>query len=44
MKFGSRMDIFVDTDARLLVKPGDLVRAAETRLAEFPPRQDRPPC
>jgi phosphatidylserine decarboxylase len=44
MKFGSRMDIFVDTDARLLVKPGDVVRAAETRLAEFPPRQDGRPC
>jgi len=36
MKFGSRMDVFVDREARLLVKPGDIVRAAETRLAEFP--------
>jgi len=38
MKFGSRMDVFVDREARLLVKPGDTVRAAETRLAEFPPK------
>ena len=36
MKFGSRMDVFVDGDARLLVKAGDMVRAGETRLAEFP--------
>jgi hypothetical protein len=34
------MDVFVAPDATLLVKPGDVVRAAETRLAEFPPRQD----
>jgi phosphatidylserine decarboxylase len=38
MKFGSRMDVFVDREARLLVKPGDTVRAAVTRLAEFPPK------
>jgi phosphatidylserine decarboxylase len=37
MKFGSRMDVFVDRDARLLVRPGDMVRAGVTRLAEFPP-------
>lgn len=43
MKFGSRMDVFVDREARLLVKPGDTVRAAETTLAEFPARQDGPP-
>jgi len=36
MKFGSRMDVFVDRDARLLVEAGDMVRAGETRLAEFP--------
>ena len=41
MKFGSRMDVFVDRDARLLVKAGDTVRAGETRLAEFPARQGR---
>jgi phosphatidylserine decarboxylase len=40
MKFGSRMDVFVDAEARLLVKPGDLVRAGETRLAEFPAAKD----
>jgi hypothetical protein len=50
MKFGSRMDVFVDRDARLLVAAGDVVRAGETRLAEFPPRpglppsKDGPPC
>jgi phosphatidylserine decarboxylase len=49
MKFGSRMDVFVDRDARLLVKPGDAVRAGETKLAEFPSRsdggrQDGAPC
>ena len=50
MKFGSRMDVFVDRDARLLVQPGDAVRAGETRLAEFPPRnafapaKDGAPC
>jgi phosphatidylserine decarboxylase len=43
MKFGSRMDVFVDRDARLLVKAGDVVRAGETRLAEFPPRPEFPP-
>ena len=36
MKFGSRMDVFVDRDARLLVKPGDAVRGGVTPLAEFP--------
>jgi phosphatidylserine decarboxylase len=44
MKFGSRMDVFVDTSARLLVKPGDVVRSGETRLAEFPPVPDAVPC
>jgi phosphatidylserine decarboxylase len=40
MKFGSRMDVFVDRGARLLVRPGDTVRAGETRLAEFPAAGD----
>ena len=44
MKFGSRMDVFVDRDARLLVKAGDAVRAGETRLAEFPPPTEGAPC
>jgi len=44
MKFGSRMDVFVDRDARLLVKAGETVRAGETRLAEFPSRKDGTPC
>jgi phosphatidylserine decarboxylase len=42
MKFGSRMDVFVDGDARLLVKAGDAVRAGETRLAEFPATESAP--
>jgi phosphatidylserine decarboxylase len=44
MKFGSRMDVFLDRDARLLVKAGDTVRAGETRLAEFPAPEPRTPC
>ena len=45
MKFGSRMDVFVDRDARLLVKAGETVRAGETRLAEFAVRgKDGTPC
>jgi phosphatidylserine decarboxylase len=39
MKFGSRMDVFVAPDARLLVKAGDVVRAGETPLAELAPAQ-----
>ena len=39
MKFGSRMDVFVDRHARLLVKAGDTVRAGETPLAEFAPAE-----
>jgi len=41
-KFGSRMDVFVYRGVRLLVKAGDVVRAGETRLAEFPSRADTP--
>lgn len=33
MKFGSRMDVFVPTTARLHVRPGDRVRGGETLLA-----------
>jgi phosphatidylserine decarboxylase len=44
MKFGSRMDVFVDPAARVLVKPGDVVRAGETRLAEWPAAQGGTPC
>jgi phosphatidylserine decarboxylase len=39
MKFGSRMDVFVESDARLLVRVGDRVRGGETLLARF----DLPP-
>jgi phosphatidylserine decarboxylase len=37
MKFGSRMDVFVEPDARLLVKVGDRVVGGETVLARFEP-------
>ena len=35
MKFGSRMDVFVSTEARLLVKAGETVRGGESILAHF---------
>jgi phosphatidylserine decarboxylase len=44
MKFGSRMDVFVDTQARLMVKPGDAVVAGVTPIATFPSRPDGTPC
>ena len=36
MKFGSRMDVFVPLDCQLQVKPGDVVRGAESVLARWP--------
>ena len=36
MKFGSRIDLFVPTDATIAVKPGDRVVAGETTLAVVP--------
>ena len=36
MKFGSRIDLFVPIDARILVKAGDRVVAGETVLAQVP--------
>jgi phosphatidylserine decarboxylase len=33
MKFGSRMDVFVPDDARVMVKVGDTVRGGETIIA-----------
>jgi phosphatidylserine decarboxylase len=36
MKFGSRIDLFVPTDAAIAVKPGDRVVAGETTLAVVP--------
>jgi phosphatidylserine decarboxylase len=36
MKFGSRIDLFVPPDARIVVKPGDRVVAGETVLAHAP--------
>ena len=35
IKFGSRIDIFLPLDAKILVKNGDYVRACETVLAEL---------
>lgn len=35
MKFGSRMDVFLPTDIRVLVKPGDRVVAATTLLGRW---------
>lgn len=36
MKFGSRMDVFLPTDAELRVSEGDRVSAGETVIARFP--------
>jgi phosphatidylserine decarboxylase len=36
MKFGSRMDVFLPTDAQLLVSVGQTVVGGETMLARFP--------
>ena len=36
IKFGSRIDLFLPLSAKILVKPGELVRACETILAELP--------
>ena len=36
MKFGSRIDLYVPADARVLVKAGDRVVAGETVLAQVP--------
>ena len=43
IKFGSRIDIFLPPDARVLVRPGDIVRACETILAELPPASPSAP-
>jgi phosphatidylserine decarboxylase len=37
MKFGSRMDVFVPSDAELRVTPGETVKAGDTVLAELRP-------
>jgi phosphatidylserine decarboxylase len=42
MKFGSRMDVFLSSDAELLVKVGDHVVAGETALARLRPRPAEP--
>ncbi|MEO5904825.1 MAG: phosphatidylserine decarboxylase family protein [Gemmatimonadaceae bacterium] len=38
IRFGSRVDIFIPTDSKLLVKLGILTTAGTTVLAELPPR------
>ena len=38
IRFGSRVDVFVPTDARLRVKAGELTTAGTTVLAELPNR------
>ena len=39
MKFGSRLDLYLpDSDVRVLVEPGDRVRAGETIVAQIKPR------
>ena len=35
IRFGSRVDVFLPADARVMVKPGDRVRGGETILARF---------
>jgi phosphatidylserine decarboxylase len=41
MKFGSRMDVFLPTDARLRVRVGDRVVGGETVLSTLEPAGDR---
>ncbi len=41
IRFGSRMDVFLPLDARVLVKKGQRVTAGETVLATFPDQGDR---
>lgn len=41
IKFGSRADVFLPLDARILVQKGDRVVGAETLIAELPERPDR---
>jgi phosphatidylserine decarboxylase len=36
IKFGSRVDIYIPSDAKVLVKSNEIVRAGETVVAEFP--------
>ena len=38
IRFGSRVDVFLPTDAAVRVKVGDLTTAGSTTLAELPPR------
>jgi phosphatidylserine decarboxylase len=34
IKFGSRVDVFLPLDSKILVKEGDVVKGAKTVLAE----------
>jgi phosphatidylserine decarboxylase len=38
IRFGSRVDVFMPTDARIRVKVGELTIAGTTAIAELPPR------
>jgi phosphatidylserine decarboxylase len=42
MKFGSRMDVFVPSASRLLVRTGDHVRGGETIVAQLPGQPTAP--
>ena len=36
IRFGSRLELFLPSDARILVREGQSVKAGETAVAEFP--------
>jgi phosphatidylserine decarboxylase len=36
IRFGSRLELFLPPDARILVRGGQYAKAGETKLAEFP--------
>lgn len=40
IKFGSRVDIYLPTDAKVLVKPGDITRGGITPIAILNPQKD----
>ncbi|MCC5941666.1 MAG: phosphatidylserine decarboxylase family protein [Balneolaceae bacterium] len=41
MKFGSRMDVLLPTDAEIIVKKGDITVAGESILAKLPPADNK---
>ncbi|MPY89772.1 MAG: phosphatidylserine decarboxylase family protein [Luteitalea sp.] len=44
MKFGSRMDVFLPPSCRLVVQPGDRVRAGESVVGRWASTSVRTPC